>query len=221
MKKRILIFSIFFAYIFGFYFLCLDKVSAKELTQFKENGYDEITTELIEQIIDNNNLDVTFNDAYLLVAYLNSSNKNFYHLIFFNSNNMKNGINYIDTSNYFTFVGTDIFNITTNVLLSNSDLYKSKDTWMFGLTSKLPENLVYYSTIDVYDENGDVLFKGENHVDNSDKGIEIVNDLANITKDYYINLKNNNIKFEFILIGMFVFSFLIYVLCYMIRRFFK
>ena len=49
MKKKVLIFSIFFAYIFGFYFLCLDKVSAKELTPFKENGYSEITTELIEE----------------------------------------------------------------------------------------------------------------------------------------------------------------------------
>ena len=196
-------------------------VSAKELTQFKANGYSEITTELIEQIIDNNNLDVTFNDAYLLVAYLTSDNQKYYHLVFFNSNNMKNGVNYINSKNYFTFVGTDIFNVNITALLSNSVLYKSKDTWMFGLTSELPENMIYYSTIDVYDENGNVFFKGENHVDNSDKGIEIVNDLANITRDYYINLKNNNIKFEFILIGMFLFSFLIYVLCYMIRRFFK
>ena len=219
MKKRILIFSIFFAYIFGFYFLCLDKVSAKELTQFKENGYSEITTELIEQIINNNNLDVTFNDAYLLVAYLTSNNQKYYHLIFFNSNNMKNGVNYINSKNYFTFVGTDIFNINTNSLSSSSVLYKSKDTWLFGATSKLPENLVYYSTIDVYDENGDVFFKCENNLDNSNKGIEIVNDLANITKDYYINLKNNNIKFEYVLLGMFIVNYLIYTLCYIIRRF--
>lgn len=139
-------------------------VSAKELTQFKENGYDEITTELIEQIIDNNNLDVTFNDAYLLVAYISSNNKNSYHLVFFNSKNMKNGVNYINSKNYFTFIGTDIFNVNTTSLLSNSVLDKSKDTWMFGLTYELPENLVYYSTIDVYDENHDVFFKGENYV---------------------------------------------------------
>lgn len=139
-------------------------VSAKELTQFKENGYDEITTELIEQIIDNSNLDVTFNDAYLLVAYISSNNKNSYHLVFFNSKNMKNGVNYINSKNYFTFIGTDIFNVNSTSLPSNSVLYKSKDTWLFGLTSELPENLVYYSTIDVYDENGDVFFKGENHV---------------------------------------------------------
>ena len=139
-------------------------VSAKELTQFKANGYSEITTELIEQIIDNNNLDVTFNDAYLLVAYLTSDNQKYYHLVFFNSNNMKNGVNYINSKNYFTFVGTDIFNVNITALLSNSVLYKSKDTWMFGLTSELPENMIYYSTIDVYDENGDVFFEGENHV---------------------------------------------------------
>ena len=163
-KKFLIIFSILISYVLGFFFLFSDKVSAEEIPQFKENGYQEITTELIEQIIDNNNLDLTFNDAYLLVAYLTSNNQKYYHLVFFNSKNMKNGVNYINSKNNFTFVGADIFNVQSTFLQSNSVLYKSNDTWMFGLTSKLPEEMIYYSTIDVYDEKGDVFFKGENHV---------------------------------------------------------
>lgn len=157
-KKFLIIFSILISYVIGFFFLFSDKVSAKEISQFKENGYQEITTELIEQIIDNNNLDLTFNDAYLLVAYLSSNNQKYYHLVFFNSKNMKNGVNYINSKNYFTFVGADIFNVNTTYLQSNSVLDKSNDTWMFGFTSELPEKMIYYSTIDVYDEKGDVFF---------------------------------------------------------------
>lgn len=226
MKKRILIFSIFFAYIFGFYFLCLDKVSAKsykdETTTYDYNFLKEKVIEKFNVNLDDykyfsmrtiaydaNWPDVTPQIQFIAWnnAEINVSNISDIALIvsLSNSDDYFSGT-YTVKSSFLNKISGTSFELTFNDL--DTETYKIIKSDVKGFDSITYNDTVY--TFDRIDK-----------VNSDNKGIEIVNDLANITKDYYINLKNNNIKFEFVLIGMFVFSFLIYVLCYMVRRFFK
>lgn len=47
----------------------------------------------------------------------------------------------------------------------------------------------------------------------------IINELALLVNNFLINLFNNGIKFYQILVGLFIFNFIVYVITYMIRHF--
>ena len=47
----------------------------------------------------------------------------------------------------------------------------------------------------------------------------IINELALLTNNLLTNLFNNDIKFSEILIGLFIFNFVVYVITYMVKHF--
>jgi hypothetical protein len=47
----------------------------------------------------------------------------------------------------------------------------------------------------------------------------IINELALIANNFLINLFNAGIKFSDILVGLFIFNFVVYVITYMIKHF--
>lgn len=47
----------------------------------------------------------------------------------------------------------------------------------------------------------------------------IINELALLVNNLLINLFNNGISFSYILLGLFIFNFVIYVITYMVRHF--
>lgn len=167
---------IFSVMIFSFIFT--SRVNAKEIEQFCNSEFKCFTTEYIEELITLNNVNTLENNEYLLVAYISNSNK-FYHLILFNSNNMKNGVNYLSTSSTIVFIGTDIININTTSLTTSSKFYTSTNPWVFGALASIQDNYVYYATTDIYDQNGDVYF-----AKNSDESLEPENTIRNFSSFY-------------------------------------
>ena len=242
MKKKVLIFSIFFAYIFGFYFLCLDKVNAAYYTKddvtydyeyFKnlilENN--NVNLDNYEHVIIQTDNNVSSNIIYSTLLFWNNSD---YEVSYLNDQAKKIKLKNFDEA-YFCAVYLRNGNLSLWNLKDkgsntqwqedgkNEGFSVYHDTWINennSLTryksSTKGLNYIEFEGVKYY---FDKILADEQTIDKT-IGIDIINKLSNITKIFCDNMQNNNIKFEFVLIGMFLFNFLIYVICYVIRRFF-
>ena len=213
-------------------FLVIGNVNAEEILQFCEYTNPCISEEIIEEVITTKNIDKTIYDSYFLVIAPNNSSFKFY---FYNSTN---GFVVKQSSVTTTKDMTLVFNYTGEyyryyTTTTNSDgTHKYINRLLNGElnTSASPINVmyanekyIYYSNQDLKDVDGNIILAKNNiepiPEEPEEEPITIINKMALFVNDIVVYFNENNISFYQILIGLFIFNFLVYVICYIVRRF--
>lgn len=155
---------IFSVMIFSFIFT--GNVSAKELVQFRENGYQTITTEMIYEVIKNNNVDTSIFSSYIVLGYEHDQNK-YIDFLLLDTNRVLKKFDYVDISGLHYFVSSNDFyglsDLNDNSIFNSDSVFtKYRMFNMFKFTFEKPENYVYYSNIDIYDSGRENIYFKKN-----------------------------------------------------------
>ena len=215
----------FIAVFIGLFLMLSNKVSAKELSDFCSFTSPCLTTEIIDNWISSNNIDTTVYDSYFVTAF-KPDNRTYFYITFYSSklNNIyltKSGSNYVlnEDSGILAYHRQEIvFNSSVN--LNNISL-NNQNGFYYTIRNDI-STLAYYSNRDIKDQDGNVILKANAEVieeEPEEEPITIINKMALLVNDIVIYFNENNISFYQILIGLFVFNFLVYVICYIVRRF--
>lgn len=215
-------------------FLFTGQVNAKEISQFCDYTDPCLTTDQVDSWIENSGIDTSVYDSYYItvVPYFNTL---YFDVIFYKYQDMldkKININELANFTYLVF-NTQHYKYSSS--LSNSGKFNLSDvniqysisnySLMFkGKTSTTSDQIIlaYYSNQNILDSQGNVVLEANVEVieeEPEEEPITIINKMALLVNDIVIYFNENNIGFYQILIGLFIFNFLVYVICYIIRKF--
>lgn len=225
-NKRIKFIAIFI----GLFLMLSGKVSAYEISQFCEYTEPCVSTEYFEDLIEKKGLDPNeYKNHFASYALKNTGGFLFYVFVYKDNATFTISINedgiYIPNYNGFYY--------TNYVSPSNTSFIKIKPTTSLytrmtmsdplSFSPDIQETFVYYSNKDILDADGNiVLYRNDIEVppvEPEEEPITIINKMALFVNDIVVYFNENNISFYQILIGLFIFNFLVYVICYIVRRF--
>lgn len=225
MKKLLICLTILFSI-----FLFNNKINAEELSNFCEYTNPCLTTERIEEILSSNSviatdyvvtladyktdkmfaiMPVVKEDIDAGLIYINDTGN--YKQLFYNSG--RSSVIYV-LNNRQT---VDVFDTTITSFNKTRIASDTSYTFSFSYLNTGPTIYAYYSTLDIPDSNGEIYFYAKSEEIKDTRNIITI--LSDTLNGFITNLNENGITFSEILIGLFIFNFVVYVITYMIKHF--
>lgn len=162
MKISIMIFMIMIcSFIFN------NKVSAKELSDFCSFTSPCLSTEIIEEMISSRNINTDIYDSYVIIGVQVSETRSKLLYAVYPSTDVKMYFDTTssDTRKTFRIEKNKSYTILGNMIngyssgISTSDLSLNVGSYVLDINNDEWENLVYYSNVDILDQDGNVILK--------------------------------------------------------------